>query len=141
MTQDVKNLKLCNLTAEMAKFAGPEEINRDDCKFCNGVGSVSGTDQDGYSWSLACVCGTGRLIAEAQKCTRWNGTSQQRGKNGIMTIPGVKQNESQPAIYARGCTPDKDSVGNILGNVVVGKGFTDRAVSLEINRSPIDWEE
>jgi hypothetical protein len=140
MTQDVKTLKLCYLTAEIGKHSEYKESERVHCDHCAGTGNISMSDSQGYSWSMCCICSTGRRIAEAQGAPKWNGTNTQQGKTGLLTIPGAKS-ESQPAIYARGCAPDKDSVGDVLSGVVEGGRFTDRATSLEVRGEPIVWEE
>jgi hypothetical protein len=112
MSQDIASLKLCYLTQAIAKYAEKSSEHRESCEHCDGTGNTSMTDSEGYSWSMCCICSTGLRIAEAQKAPRWNGTSKQQGKTGLLTRPGAKV-ESKPDIYARGCAPDKDSVGDM----------------------------
>lgn len=114
MTQDVASLKLCYLTSAISKHADKNETGqRERCDHCDGTGNISMVDSEGYWWSMACICPTGSRIAEAQKVPVWNGTDRQRGRTGLLIKYGAKINESQPDIYARGCAPDKDGVGDI----------------------------
>jgi hypothetical protein len=140
MSSDIKSLKLCYIVAEISKYEERREVKRDPCDHCSGTGNISMIDSEGYSWSMCCICSTGKRIAEAQNAPRWNGTDKQRGKTGLLIRPGA-QSESQPDIYARGCAPDKDSVGDVLRTTINGEGFTDRALALEVRTDPIKWEE
>ena len=104
------------------------------------------TDSEGYSWSMCCICSTGKRIAEAQGAPLWNGTDRQHGKTGLLTRPGAKS-ESKPVIYARGCQPDTDGTGDLQSAArdesrdQVSCGHTDRTSAVrEADPMDIVWD-
>lgn len=80
--EKLNRIDIADIIEASSEAIEPEEIVREKCDECNGLGVILLKDENQYEFSLACVCRNGDQAA-GRGYARWNGKETQmiRGKN------------------------------------------------------------
>jgi len=142
VSEDLKQIKLCTLiqaTKKHFRFVDTKQ----GCDRCSYTGNVSVATDDGYIYSIPCVCDRGTSISKAQNLGQWSGTTIHYLSDGrkAVLIGGSKPTTDQRNGTERGFPREHSQESDLReANVQHSKG-SGLGFDSPVLVTDIDWRE